>query len=106
MSEEKLTYKDIDLSRLTKALDMWLDGKIDREVSEALEIPVVYVASIRKMIGIDANYKHVKTREKRHTAELMFKDGMKVEDIARILRIPADLAAKWVGTNVEEEVTS
>jgi len=103
---EKLTYKDIDLSRLTLALDMWADGKIDREVAEALEIPVVYVASIRKMLGLDPNYKHAKSREKRHTAELMYKDGMAVADIARILRVTTKLAASWVGEEIKEEVAS
>lgn len=107
MSEEKLEYNGIDLSRLAEALDMWKDGKIDREVAEAMDIPVVYVASIRKMLGISPNYKHAKSREKRHTAELMHKDGMDVADIARILRIPKKLAAGWVGVELEEEeVTS
>ena len=78
MSEVKLEYAGVDLSRLADALDMWKDGKIDREVAEKMDIPVVYVASIRKMLGITPNYKHAKSREKRHTAELMFKDGMEV----------------------------
>lgn len=106
---EKLTYNGVDLSRLAQALDMWKDGKIDREVADVMEIPVVYVASIRKMLGISPNYKHAKSREKRHTAELMHKDGMEVADIARILRIPRKLAAGWIGvefTEEEEEVSS
>ena len=106
MSEVKLEYAGVDLSRLADALDMWKDGKIDREVAEKMDIPVVYVASIRKMLGITPNYKHAKSREKRHTAELMFKDGMEVGDIARILRVPKKLAAGWVGVELEEEEVS
>jgi len=97
MTTPKLEYDGIDLSRIAAALDMWKDGKIDREISEALEgVPVVYVASLRKMIGIDANYKHVKTREKRKAAETLVKDGMGLPDIARILRVPLAVVKTWL----------
>lgn len=102
MATQKLEYEGIDLSQLATALDMWKAGKIDREISTVMKIPVVYVASLRKMLGIDANYKHVKTREKRQAAETLLKDGMAPSDIARILRVPLAVVRTWLPVEVKK----
>lgn len=97
MGAKTLEYSGVDLSRVATAIDAWKDGMIDREVSELLKVPVVYVASFRKMLGINPNYKHISTRSQRQAADAMKKSGMSEEDIAKNLRQPVDRIKRWLG---------
>lgn len=92
----KLEYADVDLSRLAEAIDNWRQGMVDREISEKLQIPMVYVSSVRKFLGLKANWKHVSTRARRQAAQAMHEKGLSVEDIAKMLKVPASLVRAWL----------
>lgn len=91
-------YADVDLSTLKKAVDCWKQGMVDREVSEELDIPMVYVSSMRKFLGLKANWKHTSTRARRIAAKAMQKEGMSVAEIARMLKVHASLVKTWLET--------
>ena len=96
-----LEYGGVDLSRVAQALDAWKDGMVDHEVAEMLKIPVVYVASFRKMVGLKPNFKHVSTRSQRQAATAMQGAGMPEEDIAKNLRVPLARLKRWLGKDGE-----
>lgn len=105
MSEAKtpvLEYKDVDLTTLAKAIDCWKQGMVDREVSEKLNLKMVYVTSVRKLLGLKANWKHVSTRARRKAAKAMQKDGLDVSEIAKLLKVHANLVKTWLETDDDE----
>ena len=89
-------YAGVDLSNLKKAIDCWKQGMVDREVSEELAIPMVYVSSIRKFLGLNANYKHVSTRSRRIAARAMQKEGLGAAEIAKMFKVHASLVSAWL----------
>lgn len=100
---EKLTaanfeYEDLDFSMLKRAIDCWKQGMVDREVSEELGIPMVYVSSMRKFLNLKANWKHTSTRARRIAAKAMQKEDMDVAEIAKILKVHASLVKTWLET--------
>lgn len=92
-------YGDIDFSRLKKAIDCWKQGMVDREVSEKLGMPMIYVSSIRKFLGLAANWKHVSTRIRRTAAKAMMKEGLAAAEIARVLKVHKSLVKTWLETD-------
>jgi hypothetical protein len=96
-----LEYKGVDLSRLARAIECWQQGMVDREISEEMALPMVYVSSIRKFLGLKANWKHVSTRARRKAAKAMVKDGVEVQDIAKMLKVHVGLVKSWLETGDE-----
>lgn len=96
-----LEYRGVDLSRLARAIECWQQGMVDREISEKMNLPMVYVSSIRKFLGLKANWKHVSTRARRKAAKAMHKDGVDVQDIAKMLKVHAALVKSWLETDEE-----
>jgi len=96
-----LSYEGVDLTKIAEAIDCWKQGMVDREISEKMALPSVYVSSIRKMLGLKPNWKHVSTRARRKAAKAMSKDGVEVTDIAKLLKVPAAQARLWLETDGE-----
>jgi len=94
-------YDDIDFSVLRKAIDCWKQGMVDREVSEELGIPMVYISSMRKFLGLKPNWKHTSTRTRRVAAKAMQKENLPVSEIAKVLKVHASLVRTWLETEEE-----
>jgi predicted transcriptional regulator len=97
-----LEYKDVDLTKLAKAIDCWEQGMIDREVATELGVPQCYVSGARKLVGIKANFKHISTRARREAAVAMAEKGMDVHEIARLLSKTPALIRTWVEEGTDD----
>lgn len=92
----KLMYEEIDLAPIAKVIDSWKEGMVDHEVAEILKLPIHYIAAVRKVLGMVANYRHVSTRARRRAARAMANEGQSIAEIASILKIRAEIIEKWV----------
>ena len=92
----KLEHGGVDLTPVAKVIDSWQEGMVDHEVAEDLKIPVHYVASVRNMLGLTANYRHVSTRSRRRAARAMAEAGQTIAEIASILQTRVEIVDKWV----------
>lgn len=95
-SAAKLEYGGVDLTPLAKVIDSWQEGMVDHEVAEDLKIPVHYIAAVRKVLGLAANYRHVSTRSRRKAARAMAEAGQTTAEISSILKVRAEIVEKWV----------
>lgn len=91
-----LEYEGVDLTPLTKVIDCWQEGMVDHEVAEEIGLPVHYIAAVRKVLGLSANYRHVSTRSRRKAARAMAKEGQSAEEIASILKVRTEVVDKWL----------
>lgn len=97
-----LEYEGVDLTKLAQAIDCWKQGMVDREVAEKLDLKMVYVTSVRKLLDLKANWKHVSTRARRKAAKAMQKEGLEVHEIAKLLKVQANLVKTWLETDDDE----
>jgi hypothetical protein len=95
-TEQNLKHGDIDLTPITRVIDFWKEGMVDHEVAEELDLPVHYIAAVRKVLALSANYRHVSTRARRKAARSMAEGGQKAEEIASILKVKAEIVQKWL----------
>lgn len=94
--QQVLEYEGVNLTPLTKVIDLWKEGMVDHEVAEDIAMPVHYIAAVRKVLGLSANYRHVSTRSRRKAARAMAKEGQTAEEIASILKVRTEVVDKWL----------
>lgn len=94
--EVKLEHDGVDLTPIVTVIDFWREGMVDHEIAEELRIPVHYVAAVRKVLKLSANYRHVSTRTRRKAARSMAEGGQSAEEIAAVLKVKVNIVQKWL----------